>query len=265
MVNVNDIAITSLETITAFDVLTGDLMFVLDELQNANIANTEEKVDITGKSGRKLNSLKRNKAVTITGTNGLVSGGLMEAQTGGSFENKKTTVLWTDYLTVAENKAITSFKAVGTTGNEIENIVVKKDGVATSIAMTQADATAAGKFTYTPSTKTIEFNAGELEDGTELVVYYTRQINASVLENISDKYSKKAVLYVDAFGEDVCSNLYRVQFFIPKADFSGEFSLDMGGDQTVHGFTAESLAGACGANGSLWTYIVFAENTEDVA
>ena len=64
--NINDITITSLETINAFDIVTGAFKFTLDELQNATIAQTQEKTDITGKQGRKLNSLKKNKAVTIS-------------------------------------------------------------------------------------------------------------------------------------------------------------------------------------------------------
>ena len=51
--NIQDITITSLETITAFDITTGNFMFVLDELQNATISQTQEKTDITGKQGRK--------------------------------------------------------------------------------------------------------------------------------------------------------------------------------------------------------------------
>ena len=83
---INDITITSLETITAFDI-AGAYRFTLDELQNAKIANTQDKTDITGKGGRKLNSLKKNKAVVISGTNGLVSGGLLEMQTGSEFKS----------------------------------------------------------------------------------------------------------------------------------------------------------------------------------
>ena len=126
-INVNDLTITSIETITAFDIVTGDFRFTLDELQNATISQSQEKTDITGKQGRKLNSLKRNKAVKISGTNGLVSAGLMELQTGSNFEEKLTTVKWTDYLTVAADKAKTGFTAVGTAGNEIETIYVKNN------------------------------------------------------------------------------------------------------------------------------------------
>lgn len=106
--NINDITITSLETITALDMI-GKYLFTLDELQNATIANTQDTTDITGKQGRKLAKLKRNKAVTISGTNGMLSGGLLEMQTGSAFADKATIVLHTDYLTVASNKATTNF------------------------------------------------------------------------------------------------------------------------------------------------------------
>lgn len=263
--NINDITITSLEVITAFDIVTGNFKFALDELQNATIAQSQEKTDITGKQGRKLNSLKKNKAVTISGTNGLVSAGLLEMQTGGTFENKTTTVLWTDYLTVTGNEAITSYKAVGTTGNEIESVYVKNANGTLGEPLTQAAAVAAGSFTYAPDTKTLAFNDGEIADGTEIVVYYMRQIQADVLENMSDNYSGKCALYIDAFAEDKCANVYRIQFYIPKADFNGEFSFEMGDNQTVHAFEAESLAGACGTSGALWTYTIFGANAEDVA
>lgn len=259
--NINDITITSLETITAFDCVTGAYKFTLDELQSATIAQTQDSQEVTGKQGRKLTSLKRNKAVTVSGNNGLVSGGLLELQTGGTFESKVTEVLWTDYLTVTGNAATTSFVAVGTTGNEIENIFVRNTDGTRGEKLTQGAEATEGTFTYSPTTKALAFSG--LTDGTEIVVYYKRKITADVLENMSDSYSGKCLLYIDAFAEDKCSNVYRIQFLIPKADFSGEFSFEMGDSQTVHAFEAEALAGACGAGGSLWTYTIFGVNTAD--
>ncbi len=261
--NINDITITSLETINAFDIVSGAYKFTLDELQNATIAQTEEKSEITGKHGRKLANLKRNKAVTISGTNGMVSGGLLEMQTGSSFQNKATEVLWTDYLTVSENAATTSYKAVGTTGAEIEALYTKDANGVMGAELEQAAAAADGKFTYDPATKALAFSG--VADGTEIVVYYKRKITADVLDNDSETYSGKCALYIDALGEDKCANVYRIQFYIPKADFNGEFSLEMGENQTVHSFDAEALAGACGAGGKLWTYTIFGANAEDVA
>lgn len=262
--NINDITITSLETITAFDIVTGGYKFTLDELQNATIAQSQESTEITGKAGRKLATLKRNKAVTISGTNGLVSGGLLEMQTGGTFENKATEVLWTDYLTVTGAAATTAYKAVGTAGAEIEALYVRNTDGTLGAALEQGAEAGAGVFTYAPATKALAFHT-DVADGTEIVVYYKRKIQADVLENESDNYSGKCALFIDAMAEDKCSNVYRVQFYIPKADFSGEFSFEMGDNQTVHAFEAEALAGACGAGGALWTYTIFGANAADVA
>lgn len=263
MVKTPDIMITSLETITAFDIVSGAYLFTLDELQNASLAQTEDQNDITGKRGRILSTLKRNKAVTVSGTNGMVSGGLLELQTGGTFTNGETIVRWTDYLTVSGNTATTTYKAVGTAGSEIVALYVRNTDGTLGDALTQDATTASGKFAYDPATKALTFTG--LDDGTEVVVFYDRKIVADVLSNDGEHYSKKCTLYIDAFGEDKCANIYRLQFFVPKADFNGEFTLEMGDDQTVHDFEARSLAGACGASskGQLWTYTVFGESTAD--
>lgn len=280
MVNVNDITVTSIETITAFDISSGAFKWVLDELQNATIANTQETTDITGKQGRLLNTLKKNKAVTVSGSNGLISGGLLETQTGSAFEKKMTSVMYPDYLTVANNKATTTYKAVGTAGNEIETIYIRNADGTLGTALTQDSTVSAGKFTYDPATREIEFYAGDstaspavpadVEDGAEVAVYYFRKIQANVLENLSDHYSEKVSLYVDAFAEDKCANVYRVQFYIPKADFNGNFDLEFGENQSAHAFEARSLAGsACNGSGgsnsgaTLWTYTIFGEDTPD--
>ena len=260
--NINDITITSLEVITAFDIATGNYKFTLDELQSATIAQSQEQTEITGKQGRKLATLKKNKSVTISGTNGLVSGGLMELQTGGTFSNKTTEVLWTDYLTVNTQAAATTYIATGTTGNEIDAVYVKNADGTLGDTLEQAATVAKGKFTYDPSSKALAFNT-DITDGTEIVVYYKRKIKADVLENMSDNYSGKCALYIDALAEDKCSNVYRIQFYIPKADFNGEFSFEIGDNQTVHAFEAEALSGACGTGGALWTYTIFGVNTAD--
>lgn len=261
--NINDITITSLETITAFDIVTGAYKFTLDELQSASISQSQESTEITGKQGRKLATLKRNKAVTISGSNGLVSGGLLELQTGGAFNHKDTEVLWTDYLTVTANASTTSWKAIGTTGAEIESLYIRNADGTLGTALEQSDEVGAGKFTYAPATKALKFHT-DVADGTEIVVYYKRKITADVLEDSSDNYSGKCALYIDAMAEDKCANVYRIQFYIPKADFSGEFTFEMGDSQTVHSFEAEALSGACGAGGTFFTYTIFGANAADV-
>ncbi len=258
-----DLAITELDKITAYDITTGAFLFALDELQSASIENSEEKTDIIGKQGRKLTSLKRNKAASISGANGLVSCGLINLQTGGEFENKATIVAWTDPLTITSNKATTTWKAYGTVGAEIGDLYVKNSDGTLGTKLTQDSTAAAGKFAYDPSTKQLTFASGAYADGTEIQVYYKRRITADVLENISDHYSGKCTIYVDAIAEDRCANAYHIQIYFPKADFDGNFTLDMGDNQTVHNFTAEALAGACGGADTFWTYTVFGATTAD--
>lgn len=261
-----DLAYTSLETIVAFNITTGAWLWTLDELQDCTIANTEDSNDITGKKGRLLNRIKQNKAVTVSGNNGLVSGNLMATQVGGNFETKETTIMYPDYVTVTGNQAVTTYKATGTAGNEIGSVVVQNTDNTAGKTLTQDATVSEGKFTYTPNTKTITFNDGDIPDGTEIAVYYTRKIQGDVLDNISDQYSEKVELYIDGFAEDKCNNVYRIQYHIPRADFSGNFELGMGGDQTVHAFEASSLATACGGGSAkLWSYTVYGEDTEDIA
>jgi len=259
-----DLAITSLDSITAFGVTSNDFLFSLDELQNVTIENAEEKTDITGKQGRKLTSLKRNKTVTISGTSGTLVAGLLEMQVGNEFESKaEATVRWVDALSIASDAATTNFKAVGTAGAEITALYIKNADGTLGDKLEQADAVAAGKFTYDPATKALAFYTGAYADGTEIAVFYERKLAANVLENISDKYSTKCKLFIDATAEDTCANVYHVQIYVPKADFDGNFSFEMGDNQTTHAFNAEALAGACGAGGTMWTYTVFGANEAD--
>lgn len=263
MVKIFDLAPVSLETITAFDPVTGSYLFTMDELQNASLAQGQEKIDITGKQGRKLTSLKRNKTLTISGSNGMLSAGMLEMQTGSKFENKVTDVMWYDYLTVNGAEVKTQFKATGEIGNEIPEILVKDDNGIVVRVLTQSDEATkttdekAGTYKYDPATGVITFADGEFTVATEIVANYNRKIQASVLENMSDVYSGKATLYVDLLAEDKCANVYRVQIKVPKADFNGEFTLEFGDNQTVHNFEAEGLAGSCGAGGQLWSWTVF--------
>ena len=259
-----DIVITSLETINAFDITTGNWLFALDELQSVSLAQGQEKVDITGKQGRKLSSLKRNKTMTISGANGMLSCGLVELQTGSSFTTKNTEIMWCDFLTVdASHQAATKYKGIGTAGSEIKECYILETVGTVRQELVQDSTASAGKFAYDPSTKKLTFHT-DVAEGAQVAVYYKRKISADVLSNQSDKYSSKCELYVDAIGEDKCANVYHIQFHIPKADFNGDFNLDFGDDQSAHNFEAEGLSGACGAGGTLWDMIVFGQNAADV-
>lgn len=262
--NIKDITITSLETITAFDMTTGAYKFTLDELQSATISQSEETTDLTGKHGRKLSTIKRGKSVSVTGTNCLVSHGLLEMQTGSEFETTDTEVMWTDAGLVvdASHKSATTYKAVGTAGAEIEALFIRNADGTLGDELVQDSEAAAGKFAYDPATKELSFHT-DIAEKTEIVAYYKRKINADVLADNASNVSGRAALYIDALGEDPCNNVYRVQFYFPRAEFSGEFSLEMGENQTMHNFTMNALPGGCGASNNFFTYTVFGADEAD--
>ena len=261
---VNDLVITSLETINVFKAADGAYLFTLDELQNATISQSQESTDITGKAGRKLSTLKRNKTFTISASNGMVSTGLLAAQTGGTITSGTTKVKWTEDLEVASAGATTTYKAVGTAGAEIEHLYVKNADGTLGDELEQDSTAAAGKFAYDPATKKLTFHT-DVENGSTVFVVYSRNIDASQLVVDDNIVDEKVEIFVDAICEDKCANQYHVQIHVPKADMSAEFSLDMGDNQAIHSFEADALAGKCGVGGAFWEWTVFGVNAEDAA
>jgi hypothetical protein len=258
-VNLDKLSITSVELIHGYN-NAGICEFMLDELTETTISNSEDKVDITGKGGRKINSLKKKKSVTVKGTNGVLCGGLLANQTGGkitAINGATSKVRVVETLIVNSNKATTSETAIGTAGNELVSLNIKI-GDSLGKEFTQVAATpTTGKFTYTPASKEITFFAGDLADGTEILVFYDKEITGRVVTNPSDNYSKKVKIYMDCLASDSCDNLYHVQFEFPRADFNGTFDIAMGDNPTTQAFEFESLAGTCGSNGNLWNMTVF--------
>lgn len=256
-IDVSKLSITQIDQITCFN-NADELEFIMDEIQEGTINNTQEKVDVTGKGGRKISSLKKNKGVTVSATNGLLVGGALAAQTGTDVEYGTYKVRVTDIITVKENAAATENVAVGTAGAEIGTLYVKNANGSLGTKLTQVEASPAkGQFAYDPKTKALTFADEEFADGAEVVAFYDVEVESAKISNDSEKYSKTLKMYIDVSCQDNCDNLYHGQFIIQRADFNGEFDFTMGGDPTVHAIEAESLAGGCTGSTNLWDFIVY--------
>ena len=253
-VDVSKLVITEVAQITAFNA-AGELEFIMDEVQNGSIKNTQEQSDITGRNGRKIASLKKNKAVTVSATNGVLVGGALAAQTGTEVEQGTFKVRITDVMTVNSNKCSTSKTAVGTAGDEIGALYIKNANGSLGTKLEQDTAAASDKFTYDPATK--EITVSGIADGTEVVAFYDVEVDSARISNDSEKYSKVLKLYIDVVLQDSCDTEYAGQVIIQRADVSGEFELSLGGDNFAHSFEAESLAGGCTGSTNLWDLIVY--------
>lgn len=263
MVTINGFTITSLETIHAYNRQTGVCELYLDELQETTIESSEDTQDITGKGDRLLKQIKKNKSVTVTGTSALIDGDLMSAQTGSEVEHSDAMkVRKPDIIAVAKGatEANTTFKAVGDAGAEINSLFILESNGSLGTKYTQGAAASETEFTYDPETKKITLPTDIAKDNEiTIIAFYDYEADGSKVVNKSDVFGKTLKVYIDCIGTDVCDNEFKCQFVIPRGQFSGEFSISMGGDQTVEDFTINTLVDVCqtGDSGELFEFIVY--------
>lgn len=259
--NIDKFTITSYDQITGFDRTNGSLDMILDELSDFTLSQEEEKVDIIGKGGRVISSLKKNKKVTGKGTNGMLSGGALATMLGAEIEDGKHMIRYTDPIIVNANKGLTRQVAIGTIGNEIGTIYVRAENsayISDGKKLTQVATTpATGEFSYDPATKEITFFAGDIADGTEVIAFYDAEVTGKKIINDADKYSKTLAVYIDVTCRDACDNLFHGQFIIERADFSGTFDIQGGSDPATLGFEFTSLPNLCTDKSDLWDFMIF--------
>ena len=259
--NLDKFTITSYDELIGFDRVTGSLDMILDELTDFTLSQEEEKVDITGKGGRTIGSLKKNKKVTGSGTNGMLSGGALAAMTGSEVEDGEYDVRYTDTIVISGSKGTTKEKAIGTVGNEIGTIYVRDENkayISGGKKLTQVASTpATGEFSYDPETKEITLFEGDVADGVEVIAFYDAKVTGKKITNDADKYSKTLKVFVNVTCTDGCDNLFYGQFIIDRADFAGTFDIAGGSDPSTLGFEFTSLPDLCTGKSDLWDFIIF--------
>ena len=70
----------SFDLASIYDITTGELYALCDQIKDGSLENTVDSSDVTGKMGMLLASLDRNKAATITWNNAFLVAGLLAAQ-----------------------------------------------------------------------------------------------------------------------------------------------------------------------------------------
>lgn len=261
--NIDKFTITSYDQITGFDRTSGSLDMILDELSDFTLSHEEEKTDITGKGGRIISSLKKNKKVTGKGTNGMLSGGALAAMLGANIEEGESNVIrYTDTITVTSNKGSTSKAAAGTAGNEIGTIYVRDTNssyISDGKKLTQSSGAdlKTGEFSYNPESKEITFYEGDIPDGTEVIAFYDTKVTGKKITNDSNNYSKTLQLFIDVTCQDGCDNLFHGQFIIDRADFSGTFDIAGGSEPATQGFEFTSMPNLCTGKSDLWNFVLF--------
>lgn len=117
----------------------------------------------------------------------------------------------------------------------------------------------ADSFSLSPETRKITLPTDIAKDGEiKIAAFYDYEAEGSKIVNKSDVFGKTLKVYVDCIGTDVCDKEYKCQFVFPRGQFSGEFAINMGGDQTVQDFKVTTLVDVCqGADSELFEFIVY--------
>lgn len=256
-------------TVTNWDEMSGFSngrhLFTCDELQDLEIQNTEETQDVTGANGVVLNTTKKNKGCSGTGTNGVLSGGLLALQVGSAQTTSGIIVKQKDTFVVTATQAtagtLTLTKTpTGVAGSEIGYAYITDPETEVVTTLEQGTTVSATKFTY--STGTITFDSGVLVEGQTVVVYYKVALAANKgvqITNDSTKYSGECELIFTGTATNACGKTAAFEFIVPRADFTGNFNFTKGDAQMVHSFEWKALKNKCATVKKFWDFIIYSD------
>ena len=256
-------SISSIDSIVGFDLATRECIFILDEIQDATLEGDAELVWATGREGRRLSALKRNKTCSISANNGFIVGGLL-AQTIGDQnpETDRTTasirIPAFERLTVGSTgTVITAFEAVGTPGNEIGWIYKSNRDGSQGQKFAQAATASATTFAYDPATREITLPVGEFAIGDMVILFYEYLTMGKKYVNRSDSYAGDVYLVCDIMVKDVCDGtIQHSKLVMPRVTISDTFSFSFGGDMAVQSFAAEASASVCAGQSEYFYWVM---------
>ena len=262
-------SISSIDSIVGFDIATKECLFILDEIQDATLEGDAEVVWATGREGRRLSALKRNKTCSISANNGFIVGGLL-AQTIGDanpvtdVENPTIRMPAFERVQVATAGEVqTAFTAVGTAGNELGWIYMANRDGSQGRRFAQAAVASADAFAYDPATRRITLPTGVFSVGDVVIIFYEYMTRGRKYSNRSDAYAQDAYLVCDIMVKDVCDGtMQHSKLVMPRVTISDTFSFSFGADMAVQAFSAEATASIC-AGEREYFYWVFPQAGED--
>jgi hypothetical protein len=258
-------AIVSIDSITGFGISTKECLFILDEIKDATLEGGAEIIWSTGKEGRRLSAMKRNKTCSISANNGFIVGGLL-AQTIGDenpeedFTSASIKMPAFERIEVGAGGVVeTAFAATGTIGNEIGYVYkANKDG-SQGQKFAQGAAASTTLFSYDPGDKEITLPTGAFNEGDVVIVFYEYLTKGRKYSNKSDNYAGDVYLVCDILVKDVCDgSVQHSKLVMPKVTLDDNFSYAFGNDMAVQAFRAEANSSICSKNREYF-YWVFPE------
>lgn len=244
-------ALKQAKRIIVNDIKTKEHKMTMVQLKTVDFKGASNVQYATGADGARLAAFDSEKTFQITATSGVISSGVLEAQTGGSTVEvtNGTDVLLTDEFTIGENTTTVtlSHKAAGTAGTEIKWIY-KEDSTGDPVKSYAQGATAsATQFAYAPETKEITLPTGIFTAGDVVRIdYHPTFSKYTELSNDADKFGVTGEVIVEGWFRDLCSGEDKpLQLYTPNGKVSGEFTWTFGTDAATQNITIDSLVPQC--------------------
>lgn len=268
-IDTSKFAVQQIFVVDAFDLDDGSLITRFEDLKNSTLSNNGTDVYAQGGVGNpKIIGFSHSKESQLSIESAVITEGAIGMQTGsGVVALTDTQDIPFDEVLVASAKADevnTTYTANGTAGSEIGFAYLLNEDGTVAKKFTQAGAVAEGKFTYASATKTLAFNAGEVPQGSKvLVIYHPAISSAKKISNSTEVFAKNVRLHCKTLFRDTCSGKdYVGMLVIYKAKAGEEWSIDLSadGDPAVHAISFEALK-SC-ESPVLWDIFIY--DTDDI-
>ena len=246
-----------------FSLETGYLEAYLQDCLTTNVELTAEKVYTMGAGGSYITGFSHSKRIPVTIKHGYPTTEILAIQSGQDvIIGTNTNVMKFEKLKVSSVTATTSFTALGKIGSEI-GAVYLLSGKSFDTKFTQAATAAATKFTYTPSTKLITFNASAIDDNEYIMVAYnyTADATAETIKIDTNTFAGNKKVVMTGIAVDNCTDKhYKAQLIFRKMDISDSMTLalDEVGEPIVMDIAMQALA-SCSSE-TLMEWVIFDED-----
>ncbi len=232
----------------------------LNDLKNLKINGSQDTVYAEGANGAKLAAFDVNKVASITAENGTIDEGYLALQVGTDVvkvTNGSSILIREEFGVKDGDTTVTlSYKATGTTGNEVRYIYKADSNGLPGDTYTQNATESATEFAYDPGTKAITLPTNVFKAGDTVIVdYYPKFSEYEEISNDAEKFSMSGEVIVDAWFTDICTEVdVPLQLYLPKGKISGTVDISVGDQAAVQNIEIEALTRACdGDNKNLWT------------
>lgn len=273
--NLNELLLDRVRSLTAHDLSTKELLFRLTSLEDPSLSCTAEGEEVTDAIGALITTLYRAKKATFSASNSLISLDLAAAQYGTKKEmidDKLTSI--TDYtyeiLDIKDGKATltntpitTTVKVKGEDGQETE----KEVSCVTYIYSVENGQTST-KYGYGDTASETDFTISGKEitvptglTGKIYVEYQFANTNALRIVNKAASFPEACEVVIYAIFRDKCNEnvKYAGKIVCPRAKLNPE-QVELALTSTgKHAFEFTMMKNYCDEDGDLFTIIVAAE------